>query len=741
MKSSLALLAVFSLFISDRSILAQCEADVTIYLTDFAFTPNAVTIEIGQTVAFVNAEGIHNVDGTAPDNPASFFLEENEGNIQGVCMGTVTFDVPGTYTFESTIGVQPELGMTGTIVVDAVTLSDQLAALTQGGAPEGVAAWQSGWAFNSYFSSTFFGQPNGSWTGDVDLNGNEPFTVFVPTDAAIEALMERFNLSQFDMLSFVDMVPALKYHIVPGLYLAEDLSNDLTLPTTEGSTLTVTTDDSGAPLIDESLVIASDLLAYNGVIHIIDEVLAPAGYPAPTTWEIISNSPNHTILTQAVINEGLVEALRGQPILNDNEPAEGPFTIFAPTDDAWFSFVEASGFESVDELLTSQFFDDILFTHLVETAYETADFSNGQGLVTYNNEIVTIASSSDGFAANTAPISQPDLLAYNGVVHVLSEVMPFSFPPAEGTCGAWTLNMIAGGAQNNGWDGAALHVFSDGTLIASETMTSGGSESFSVPVDSGSRIDVIYTPGSSAGSNHSFSVLNPSNELIYSSNGSTSTNTPPSSVYGLKPCGEAPTCGLIEIEFTDNSGDGWYGGGMSVYSGPNLEADIFFNPDFDGDGFADEGSFSQRSVYVTVDEGEIDFLVNAPLFFPASCGYAVKNPEGDVVLEVTNLASGSPSTLNFEICESSTSGIVAPEGSSPSISLFPNPSAGTLRLKGLAPQETWHVTLTNTAGQIVLEQRGVGNQELSVQELPAGLYNVQLQISDAPPLNLRVVRN
>jgi uncharacterized surface protein with fasciclin (FAS1) repeats/plastocyanin len=739
MKFFIACCSFLSLLLSSPVVEAQCEADVTIYLTDFMFTPNAVTIEIGQTVAFVNAEGIHNVDGTAPNNPGSFFLDETQGDIQGVCMGTVTFDVPGTYTFESSVGVQPELGMTGTIVVDAVTLSDQLAALTQGDGPEGVEAWQSGWAFNSYFSSTFAGQPNGSWTGDVDLNGNEPLTVFVPTDAAIESLMERFNLSQFDMLAFVDMVPALKYHIVPGLYLAEDLNNGLTLPTTEGSSLTITTNDSGAPLIDESWVIASDILAYNGVIHIIDQVLAPAGYPAPTTWDIIANSPNHTILTQALINEGLVETLRGQPILNDNEPAEGPFTVFAPTDDAWFAFVETNGFESVNDLLTSQFIDDILLSHLVEAPYEAADLFNGQGLVTYNNQVVTITSSSGELEVNTAPITQPDLLAYNGVVHVLGEVMPFNFPPAEGTCGAWTFNMTAGGAQNNGWEGAALHVFSDGALIASETMTSGGSASFSVPVDSGSRIDVVYTRGNSVGSSHSFSVLNANNELIYSSNGSISTNTPPSSVYGLKPCGDAPTCGLIEIEFTDNSGDGWYGGGMSVYSGPNLEANIFFNPDFDGDGFADEGYFSLRSVYVTVDEGEIDFLVNAPLLFPASCGYAVKNPEGDVVLEVTNLASGSPSTLNFEICASTPSGMDVPEASDLAISLYPNPSAGNPRWEGLAPDSKWQATLTNTAGQIVLEQRGVGNQELNVQELPAGLYNVQIQLSNSRHHNLRFV--
>ena len=103
---------------------AQCEATSTVYLTDYLFTPDFLTVNVGDTVAFVNADGIHNVDGTAATNPVPFFLDEVEGDIEGVCMGTVVFDTPGTYTYESSIGVQPELGMTGTIVVDAVTLSN-----------------------------------------------------------------------------------------------------------------------------------------------------------------------------------------------------------------------------------------------------------------------------------------------------------------------------------------------------------------------------------------------------------------------------------------------------------------------------------------------------------------------------------------------------------------------------------------------------------------------------------------
>ena len=176
------------------------------------------------------------------------------------------------------------------------------------------------------------------------------------------------------------------------------------------------------------------------------------------------------------------QALRGQPILNDNEPAEGPFTVFAPTDDAFFALAETNGFESVDALLSSQFIDDILYAHIVPGVYESVDLFNGMNLSSYNNSgtvNMTIDEDGVGVEANTAPVIQADMLAYNGVVHALGEVMPFEFPDAEGTCGAWTIVMTCDPSDfEPGWQGSSIHVFADGEEIAAETMTSNGTESF-----------------------------------------------------------------------------------------------------------------------------------------------------------------------------------------------------------------------------------------------------------------------
>ncbi|MAI23397.1 MAG: hypothetical protein CL828_05005 [Crocinitomicaceae bacterium] len=715
---------------------AQCEADATVYLTDFIFTPSDFTVSVGQTVAFVNAEGTHNVDGTAESNPVAFFLEETEGNIDGVCMGTVTFDVPGVYTFTSSIGVQPELGMTGTIVVDAETLSDVMADFTGGGELENLAAWQSCWAFTTYYSANYINGQSGNtgWVGGVDLAGNEEYTVFVPTDAAVNDLMELMNLSQFDMLAFYDMIPALAYHIVPGIYMASDLENGMLLPTAEGQSVSISIGDAGA-MVDDANIIYADITAFNGVIHVIDDILAPAGYPGATTWDVIVQSPDHTILEQALMAEGLDEALRGQPILNDNEPAEGPFTVFAPTDDAFFALAEANGFESVQALLGSQFIDDILDAHLVEAVYESGDLYNGQNLPSYNNAgIINITFDEVGIEANTAPIIQADMLAYNGVVHSLGEVMPFDFPDPEGTCGSWTITMTCSNGGPDGWEGSSLHVFADGTQMAAETMMTVGSESFSIPVDEGSRLDVIYN-NAGWGAYHGYSVTDQNGTIVFSSSGT------PLSVYGLNPCEEEPSCGLIEITFTDNSYDGWYGGNMGVFSESGLEANIFFNPDFDGDGYADYQGFSTRTVMVTVDEGEVDFLVSSPVVYPTQCGYTVKNPEGDIIIDETNTNEAPPSTLNYVICESTASSATEAESTDRSISIFPNPVFTTAQLQGFRADDAWEVDIMNLQGQVVHQQSGLGNGILDVSNIPAGIYAVQLKQSDSVVKVLRFLKD
>lgn len=722
---------------------AQCEADATVYLTDFLFTPSEFTISVGQTVAFVNAEGTHNVDGTAEGNPVSFFLEETVGNIDGVCMGTVTFDVPGVYTFTSSIGVQPELGMTGTIVVDAETLCDVMLSFWGSGENESMNAYSSAYAFQSYFGCAFFGQTAG-WPPagtPANLEGLDEYTVFLPNESAIAGLQQLMNLNAFDLLNFTEgMLAGLSYHMVPGIYLAEDLQDGALLPTVEGQDLAVSVLDDGGIMLNGATILHEDIVAFNGVIHVIDEILVPAGYPGATTWDVIVQSPEHTVLEEALLAENLDQALRGQPILNDNEPAEGPFTVFAPTDDAFFALAEANGFESVDALLSSQFIDDILYAHIVPGVYESVDLFNGMNLSSYNNSgTVNIAVDDDGIQANTAPVIQADMLAYNGVVHSLGEVMPFEFPAPEGTCGAWTITMTCGPGGPNGWQGSSLHVFADGIEVASETMLSLGSESFSIPVDVEDRIDVVYN-GDAYGQYHDYSVTNAEGNVVFNSDDWGLPGEDPRSVYGLNPCEDTSSCGMMEVTFFDGEGFGWYAGGMAFYSEEGLESQIFFNPDFDGDGYFDYNEFFSRTAMVNVWEGEVDFVVSTPVAYADQCGYQVQNPAGDLVVEDNVLGQLPGNALNVVVCEPETSATTNLGTEREPLRLHPNPTATSFQLQGFQGQESWEVQLIGLDGKRMLERSGVGAEPVSVEGLPSGLYHVIVQFGKGEAQGFRLVK-
>ncbi len=712
--------------------MAQCEADISIYLTDFMFTPNAVTISVGESIAFINAEGTHNVDGTSENNPVSFFLETTEGNIEGLGMGVATFDTPGTYTFNSSVGVQPDLGMVGSITVDAVTLSDQLAEITYGDLElAGLESWQSAFAMNTYFNPSMTG---GDFNG-VDLNGAESYTLFVPTDAAVSDLMELINLSQFDMLGFYDMVPALQYHIVPGVYLAEDLEDGLTLPTVEGQSVTISLAEQGA-MVDDANIIFTNITAFNGVIHIIDKILAPSGYPNATVLDVIMQSEQHTLLEQAIFNEGLDDDLRGQPILNDNEDAPGPFTVFAPTDDALINFAAENEFADVYELLASQYMDNIINQHIVQAVYESSAFYTGMSLQANNNESLNIAASAEGITVNGSMIGQVDLFAYNGVVHSMDELIPFDIPVLEGTCGVWTVNMFSSEPGNGDpWNGSMLDIYVDGVLIASESPNNVGIDSFSFPANTNTVINAVYRGYSGSGSN-AFEIEDENGFIIYASSGDGNAGAP-KSIYGLRPCGESSSnCGPIKILFTDGAQDGWFGGGMSIYSNEDLVTTIPFYQVYYG--------FFDYAVMVNVTPGPLDFVVQEPFFEPQFSGYVIFDEQGAILIDETNNNELAPSTYDLEICEGVPSDLyegVSEFNGLSEASVYPNPSNGVVQLTGISAALNWQASLLKSDGSLVASFRGVGPSPIDFHGVAQGLYSLNVTTSEGRNRLFRIIQN
>jgi hypothetical protein len=135
-----------------------------------------------------------------------------------------------------------------------------------------------------------------------DLSGDGPFTVFAPTDAAFAAL----PAGTLDAL-LADPTGALAqvllYHVVSGEALSTDLSNGQTIATLQGGSVTVTINANGV-FINDAQVVLADVVADNGVVHVIDAVLTPstsvnesmlnatALYPNPVTEQLTISVPS-----------------------------------------------------------------------------------------------------------------------------------------------------------------------------------------------------------------------------------------------------------------------------------------------------------------------------------------------------------------------------------------------------------------------------------------------------------------
>jgi len=107
------------------------------------------------------------------------------------------------------------------------------------------------------------------------LQGEGPFTVFAPTDEAFAALPEGTVEGLLEPANKDQLVAILTYHVVPGLVMAKDAAgNTVELETVQGAMLTVDGTGSGVTVNDAN-VVSADVVADNGVIHVIDAVILP----------------------------------------------------------------------------------------------------------------------------------------------------------------------------------------------------------------------------------------------------------------------------------------------------------------------------------------------------------------------------------------------------------------------------------------------------------------------------------
>nr|ANV79090.1 secreted and surface protein containing fasciclin-like repeats and a Cu ion binding domain [uncultured Candidatus Thalassoarchaea sp.] len=266
------------------------------------------------------------------------------------------------------------------------------------------------------------------------LQGDGPFTVFAPTDQAFADA--GINLSTFDTDEEIAVLTdILLYHVyTAGAVYAADVTDGLTVAMANGDDASFTVTD-GTVMIGDATVTTADVMASNGVIHVIDKVLMP---PADLVdiAAVAMSTGMHDSLVAALVKADLVSTVQG----------DGPFTVFAPTDQAFTNAgIDLDSFTTDEEIAA---LTNILLYHVYSGAVNAANVTDGLAVQMVNGDYAQFTVTEGTVMIEDATVTAADVMASNGVIHVIDKVL---MPPAPytgvGICYNSATHMIAAGAS------------------------------------------------------------------------------------------------------------------------------------------------------------------------------------------------------------------------------------------------------------------------------------------------------
>lgn len=241
------------------------------------------------------------------------------------------------------------------------------------------------------------------------LEQDGPYTVFAPTNDAINMLQEEFldDISSSNPEYLDDLV---RSHIVEGFDPKDSLTNDRDFLAINNFALTIGTDSLLNLFVNQSQVIVTDLFADNGVVHIIDAAVSPID-TFVTIYDYVRESPDHNTLESM---------MRISSIRNVFE-SPGAQTFLAPTDDA-FDKLPASVLSDIlgdpNGLLL-----DVLLRHSVPGNITASDIESLSQITNSNLEVLNIEVVNGEIFINDAKIIVEDVILDNGIVHVIDAII------------------------------------------------------------------------------------------------------------------------------------------------------------------------------------------------------------------------------------------------------------------------------------------------------------------------------
>jgi transforming growth factor-beta-induced protein len=253
--------------------------------------------------------------------------------------------------------------------------------------------------------------------------GSVKYTVFAPTNDAFAQFLADTDLTAAQLLALPDLSEILLYHVVDAELPAAAVIGSApgTVETLQGNELSYAVVDGGVVLTDATgrdvNVVDTDITAFNGVIHLIDNVLLPFG----TIADIAIATDATATLEAALGAAGLVDTFRD---------LTATFTVFAPTEDAFAAFLEDTGLSALD-LLNSPDLGAILGYHVIAGAeLFAADViaAAPTTVTTLQGGTIDVAVVDGGVVLTDETgrdinVVATDVNALNGVIHLIDYVL------------------------------------------------------------------------------------------------------------------------------------------------------------------------------------------------------------------------------------------------------------------------------------------------------------------------------
>lgn len=239
------------------------------------------------------------------------------------------------------------------------------------------------------------------------------YTVFAPTNDAFDDLADELGTTVNGLLALPSLADILTYHVLGTEVLSSAVTNGAVVqPLSTTNTLKLTATADGDVFVNQAQVTAVDINADNGVVHVLDAVVLPI----ETVVDVALDNGFSTLATAVVTAELL-------PVLTD---PFSEFTVFAPTNAAFDNLATALNTDLAG-ILALPNLADVLTYHVVDGTVLSTQLTAGP-VATVNGEDV-IVTLSNGVQINDATVTLADVLADNGVVHVVDGVL---LPPTAG---------------------------------------------------------------------------------------------------------------------------------------------------------------------------------------------------------------------------------------------------------------------------------------------------------------------